>query len=313
MSNAPSLPTEAPIVLKYPVNLPFTGAVMSLDGTDLKNPYKTPMWVDEVRIQQRPQDPNPLQNGTFSSNPAGASISIRLSLNGKLMFDDFVPLNVLSNLADPYVVIGTPALLLRLPKPMWLDENDQLSAELKWQNLAPPFNYWQTNLGTANNTVALDFLVFGRLTENSKRPKVRHLPFACSWTQEQPFVTGDEDFTRYRSPDSALYNGRLSNVHITRAHGVQLASQVPFLVPEMRLQISDSNGGYICKDPTPVYELFGLFSSWLDQSFIFKPGDFWTVEVELTDGDVLRPAQALDGLMIQMGLTGYQTETLPPL
>lgn len=312
MTSAPSLQTDAPIVLRYPVNLPFTGTVMSISGTDLKNPYNTPVWVDEFRIQQRPQTPDPLTTFQFAYI-AASCISVRLSLNGKLLFDDFVPMAVLSNLVDPYSEVGIPSLVLRLPKPMWLDANDQLSAELKWQNHAPPFNYWQNALAGSNDTVALDFIAFGRMTDNARRPRLRHMPFACSWTQETPFVAGDANFTRYRSPDTAIFNGRRKNVHITHAHGQQFAASVPFLVPEMRIQISDSNGGYILKDPTPIYEIFSFFSSWLDQSFVMKPGDFWTVEVEITDASVMRPAQFLDGLMIQMGLTGYQTETLPPL
>lgn len=308
MNTAPSLATEAPIVLRYPVNLPFVGQVVSNIGTDLRNPYKRPMWVDEIRIQQALQDPNPLQNSSGFLR-ASSAICLRLSLNGKLMFSDFVPMSVLSNLTDPTVVNGTNCLLLRLPKPMWLDEGDQLTAELRFSDLPPPLTIWNG----LNDYVAMEVTVLARLTDNANRPTIRHLPFACFWAQETPFKIGDPNFTRYRSPDSALFNDRKRNVHITRAHGVQQTTEVPMIVPEMRLQISNSQGGYICKDPTPMFELFSFYSSWLDQSFIMKPGDFWTVEVEITDGSVLRLPQALTGLMLLIGLTGYQTEHLPPL
>lgn len=301
-------PFDVPAVLKYDVSLPLSGQVVS-PSVDIKNSYKQPMWVDEFRVVITDNDVLP--PGSINANQVLTSIiSVRFRLNGKLLFDDFVPLAMLSPILDPVTYYGI-SCLVRFDKPLWLDPDDEFYAEFRFNDLPAPLEVGSLVAGL-NLYMLLSCVTLGRLTDMSKRPAERHLPFAVSWTQENPFLPTEPDFAHRVSPDTALFNGRGKPVCVTSIQGTKLNNyDAPsFNSEQLRIQISDSQGGYIVKDSTPIHELFGIWVGRWDVSFVMKPKEYWTVEVQFREPSTIIGGQ--EGVIVQMGMKGYQTEELRP-
>lgn len=311
----------SPIALTFQNQL-VPGSVATPDpGVSIKNPYRSPMWIDEIRFN--------FSSEGMSAIP-GNLVAIRAKLNGKYFINEPVLIRALVPQLDiTETLLGggdSGNYVWKLWKPIWMDADDEMDLELSWQipqlpnaGGGLPAIAWG-NSGATNVIVT----VLGRSTTLNNRPQVRHLPWATKWTTE--FINyGSPVPYLQRSPDSAIANQLRHHVNVRRmlcAFGFgndfpQALDAVPESFVNNTLRISDSNGVYIAKDPIPLFELFTGTTRAYDLNFVMKPKDFWTLEFTFGNPDYLTdsfdiPTVAYN-VFYQFALTGFTEEALHQL
>lgn len=309
MSKSRSLGTDLPVTMTYQTQLRVGQVGRPADQLYFKNPYRGPVWVDEVKFL--------VQFANDYPSAAFATIATRFKINGQFIVDDYVPFMLLAPHTDkietfnaiiPSNVPHVFSSLWRLPAPMWLDEQDDLGIELAWLGNLDLYS------ATPTDPITVTIIVSGRATVNANRPDYRRRPFNVVWG---PGIlnsnSGEEAYLR--SPDLALQNGLNTQAKITRMLSFMLpckgtdettAGTVGNVL--MNLRLSHSLGYYIIKDLTPYYELFNNLSRETPLHCVMEPKEFVTVELQtlpLTGTD--RAVNYLYGFSLQ----GYSMEKLP--
>lgn len=318
---------ESPIALTYSVTLSVGQVSRPSEQLSFKNPYRAPMWVDELHfeIQSGPSFGSDSANLYTTRTPPEA-VSMRLKLNNKYIVEDFVPLFLLAPKTDTSerhnaggslgqlqaVPSRVCSFFYRLAKPMWVEELDDLLMELRLDSTLVALGYNATQQPIVTVTMC------GRSTLNSRRPKQRYLPFNVRW-QPDVFSSAVNVETTVRSPDSALHNGNKRAAVITRMLGDMRSwlNDVPNVLGcdsamLLALRISHSGGYYLVKDLTPFYELFENTSRALELKFVLQPGEFLTLELQTDKLAETVPAYILDSPRYWGGfsLQGYTVEDL---
>lgn len=257
--------------MNFPILLPMTktlvagGAVRPDDQIVFRNPYNTPMIVEQLNF---------LVLGTFQDPKQS---KIRLKINGQYIVNDFVPFPLLCPRIDYNEnrqgnrVFST---YWRPVKPLWLDAKEDISVEL----LLDPNDSYVGTQATETVTVSLA----GKSVDF--RPTERYMPFNAVWNVPITSLIISST-SSLQSPDSALFNGINDPVYITRMlsdYGKWAArSDAPLNTQEdfflLQTRISHSNGSYIVKDPIRLFELFSGWGRNLDTRFVMQPKEFITI------------------------------------
>lgn len=308
-----SVGTELPVAIAYTSTLPLNAVNRPNQQAYFKNPYRAPMWVDAFEFGVK----------MTVSNVSLQLFSMRLKINGNYIIDDFVPLSVLGPHTDFTEFMAGNGLgysfFWRLAKPLWLDEQDDISVELKFNGGLDVFDSATlTTLGTAPPEVTVTLK--GRSTLNSKRPAERFLPFNVTWGPEL-WTTEADTGSFLRSPDSALFNGKDETACITRilsqaqVQSYRIAGNdvyTPNSALLLNLRLSHSSGYYIVKDLTPYFELFQNVSRSAAFKFNLKSKEFLTLELQTKTFEPVGYAEPMSPIpyLFSFGLQGYTVEAL---
>lgn len=306
---------EMPIALNYQTTLAPGQSSRPSNQIHFKNPYRSPMWVDEFHF-------NIVANASTSLPPS--VFGMRLKCNAQFVSDEFVPLVLLGPHTDwaetgiyqtPFVnysKVTFYSFIWKLAKPMWVDELDDLTMELNWLTNEKALHAVATS---ANVTVT----ICGRATRSENRPKQRALPFNVVWTPEL-FETLASAESYKISPDSALRNGRNTPATITRIMGdmrlspTSTTSAVFLPTSNMLLDVklSHSLGYFLTSSFIPYYELFNNLSRELAVKFVLQPKEFLTVELQTRVFTAVGYPQTLQPFTYYGGfaLQGYTLEPL---
>lgn len=315
-----SIGSDLPVMITYSAVLKPGQSSRPTQQLYFKNPYRAPMWVDEIHFEVISSGDD---DGTFTPSTPPQCVSMRLKLNNKFIVDDFTPLYLLAPHTDIAETAHFPSnfttgkvnsFLYRFAKPMWVDELDDLLMELA-------LNVDMVTLGfNSTQTPTVVVTLCGRSTVQENRPKVRYIPFNVHWGTGIFSADVATEFDK-RSPDSALRNGRDVPVTITRMLGdVRAWPELTITVETntsdssmlLNLRISHSLGYYLVKDLTPFFELFQNVSREFAVKFVLQPKEFLTIELETgklaeaVPSYIHNPTRYFGGFSLQ----GYETEAL---
>lgn len=311
-----SIGQDLPVALTYTTTLKQGSINRPGEQIYFKNPYRAPLWVDEMHFVVDSGE----AVSAINKPPLGV-FAMRLKINNKYIIDEYVPLNLLgpkTDLMEDQGYTGKFIFFWRLAKPLWLDELDDITVELTW--ISDLNIYFDPTL--VPSSVPIEVTLSGRSTLNSRRPKERFLPFNVVWG---PDVLSSDLTTplgvelNIFSPDSALRNGRDVPVCVTRMLGfvaprfkAGVSGRIPKTSFLMNLRLSHSLGYYLVKDLTPFDELFQNLSRAVDFKFILNPKEFLTLELQTSPITLsgYPAATVAFNYLYGFALQGYSTEAL---
>lgn len=284
-----SIGKEMPVALSYSLTVQVGQSTRPTQQSIFKNPYRGPLWVDEIVFTVS----NPDDDLVNSQIPSAGLVGMRMKIDNRYLIEEFVPLWLLApkidiseQVTDNGFTVPSPYMntfFWRLAKPMWLEELEDLSYEFNFNSAATQFGFPQSSTATVQITV------HGRATLVENRPKERYVPFNVVW-QPDMFTSAIDVETYVFSPDNALRNGRNVPVMVTRLFGDFLAAP-PLSVDQSQAQganttvllqarISHSLGYYFVKDLVPLYEMFLNSHREFGVKFALRPKEFLTVELQ---------------------------------
>lgn len=159
------------------------GQNLVLDQSALQNGYRTPFWIDEIRMQAFMSAASialPLQPAYATSflfrtgSLAFSAVPVPMILHQPQYGDTNVPL--LGQYADTSVRRGSSARWL-LPRPLYMEPADLVQASV--------FRDLTIAAGDGTNPFSVAVTYVGRaLPPGEKPPKSRHVPWASSYTHD---------------------------------------------------------------------------------------------------------------------------------
>lgn len=231
------------------------------DTTQLRNPLRTGMWVDEFRFNapngrsERP--PSFLYQNLVPYGPSG--IQVKIALGREPITNGFVPVNALGPILNQWAAEGTPSdsfFVWRLPKPLYLPASELFSVSF--------FMDPATIVGdvTAQN---VSFSVAGRSTAEPQ-PATLCIPYATA-TYSSSIVPDSNGNVSFVAPDSALSNPFTIPLRLQR-----LVGRCSDMGPS--IQLTNSQGGQILRTPTRFHDIFQPFVAALSTAATMNPNTF---------------------------------------
>lgn len=241
------------------------------DPTRLRNPLQAPMYIDSIVIYN-----------VFDESHLG-DIQVRFRLGAEYLTNGYVPLLTFDRLPNTSLglsesSIGAACYIWRFKKPLYVPANGYLVGEL-----------WNT--GTTQNATYNDIVVTyrGRSLPRNFRPREVHLPWCASFIPPSIDLTTPAD-SKQQSKKTDLVNPFNVPFHVTRFNGSICHASKPsffstakgiFLLDEQTtVRLTDSTGGIIVRDPTPLGHLCQILDASWQMNAIIKPRQFWIANME---------------------------------
>lgn len=268
-----AVPHIAPVVLASDVHtLAATETRALSDPKHLENPFMGGMEVDEIRFYA------PTFIGTVNET------QYELRLGDELLTGGFVPTSLFAPLIDSGLSsVGTH--VWRLPKPLYLRRGDRI-----FVNMRNP----HTTLPASAGIVAL-----GRPVGDAV-PRVTNIPYVKAWIASacnDPVAYGSYDA---ESTEADLVNPFPIPLRLQRLIGIVYGSGFRASwwkqADSLKVQIVDSKGGFVVRDPTPFTNLFfRLHRAW-NINTVMAPRQHFDAQLHAEPGwNIGTPAIALVG------------------
>lgn len=262
---------QTPIILSTTAAVPSGGTLGVVDPAALRNPFKGPMWLDEIRIAMN----------------TGAAMGMgicraRFEISPKhRLTNGFVPIWNLGKrmCADEdfnitNVTFATQKFMSwRFPRPLYLPEDVTVSPEL--------YNSGQYSQQTA--TFRITYV--GRSIQDEPVPKVAHVPWAAGWVGVSNVGGTDASDLSNESNlvnphDQPLYLQRLIGRILDGSSNNECMSIGSFTTAAAVFQyitasIVGSNGETLVRDQTPFATLFHHPDRCWDTHTVLHPHGFY--------------------------------------
>ena len=303
----------------------------------LKHPAKAAVMVDEIRFFYRHS-----HGTTVLYNPVDA-LRVKVKVGNWDATDGDVPVSLLCPLTDSSVAwlncnaanVGIASYTWKLPKPLYLPRNGQVTFDFGlFDDLAVPAA--NALIGDMDIGVAL----VGRVMLPSEPPAITvMMPYATAWlgpTQAKAFGSDLGGAVSGKSGPHDLKNARkqplnVSHMTVCAMIGAEVAAGrfegldalgdlnggFPLIAPSalgvsnnlyagdngIRLQIRDTRGGLVVRDPTPLASVFNMTERAWRMNTVLAPSHYFIVS--LSGGWKFIPVDSVVGLRISMGLLGH--------
>lgn len=291
--------------MKSPINLNSSiqtingNQVVEFEQTSLQNPFRTAMWVDEIRFMN-------FAPNFILTNP-WATYRIDIKLGREPITNGFVPVGLLSPLVQETTTPVDSPLSARLhwtwplEKPLYVPPTEQLIIRAKADNPYPAFN-----LDTV--ITAMVGLAGRSLPRDHPTPEVVNMPWATSFmTTAVPWgSTGS-----FRTSEADLNNPFAQPMRVNRFfgrgfnnYGLDSPEMLGGISGRSTVRAADSFGTIIVRDPTPFTQLFfyGL-RSWAPRATL-GPKGFYLFNIDQDYSDLTDAGDPSQGFGI--GFTGHR-------
>lgn len=270
-------PMETPVVVgPDPIALLPNQIIGISDTTKVRNPFRTAMWVDELRFRADP------------------TVRVRLSLGRHPITNDFIPipglckiLNPISEGRDspaaPFNFFGVPNppfyWTWRMPKPLYVPSGEYIQTAFMLDSTLPG----------APDSATVGYSIAGRSTLDPP-PKAVNMAYATTFGSG-PIAGGLAVAQSFTSPDSALANPFNVPLRVQRFIGRELRV-APDIGPDFQLTVrmGNSHGGVTIKDPTPFPDAFHYTDRAWTVNTRLVPKGFYSVVIRAPAGYVGPPA-----------------------
>lgn len=209
----------------------------------------------------------------------------------------------------------------KLDRPLLVMPNEQITVRLRRPVIVPGNADNPNAYGLVERLTPLCTLKGMSLDSSYRAPPKKVVPFTTGYRQQfrvgdsapqvETFQTGDGDITNPNVEDLKLARfGIFTALDVYPNFGlVQLTKGVPYAVPT-GVTISDSEGGYIIKDPADVLMLTNGGTRIWDVKGSLRSHQFWTVQGSI-DFSPYAAFNALNNVpesyfSLMMALTGYR-------
>lgn len=290
------------------------------DPTRLRNPLRTPMWLDSIVIT--PQYLTTPQT-SFGASQALGDLQIRLTLGREPLTNGFVPVMTLDKIPNvsrgfnPNVGVTTPQVtalgawsyIWRFKRPLFVPANGYVVPEF--------FNTGKTQNVTYSNIV---LTYRGRSLPAGFQPKEVHIPWNTAFVGAVRDLDSPADWTE-QSKETDLVNPFDEPLKTSRMNGVVCVSGFPswytptnnfFFIDQeyITVRMTDSMGGIIVRDPTPFGHLFQpLCASW-PLSTVMQPHQNYLVMLDLNLNVSFAGIFASNKLQPLIAISGYRTKPI---
>lgn len=313
----------SPIVVSSSIYPVATNTSLQIDPTQLLNPNRTAMLVDQFRFSLNDS------GSTNLDRSFGYQMYVSIQLGAIHMTNGYVPLvslcpyydgvpSAVGNGGEATGVVGLDnPLVWHLPRPLYVPPN--VTIYVSMQRIVPKSDTMTTNLG-------MRVAVAGRsLPANYPIPANIYASWASS-----SYVNGLQGtatstlagVTTFVTPDNALGNPNDSPLMVTRLLGFH--QPVPVFISNtdvqngpngMTVRMTISNGKLLVREPTPFFHLFPLSRRFLDLRAYLRGsnevpgGEFVRARIDFT------PPTSVNYSAFQftgLGLVGYRSVPCPP-
>lgn len=275
-----------------PLNLtvePFTigaeGSFASPDATQLINPNRTAMLIDEIKISI----------GSGGVLPAEfITVLTRLHLGGTPLTNNFVPLYAFM---PTYLFYDTAfTLTWHLARPLYVPPNVQFTVEFLRKL---PFSSWS---GSINTSQKWGFSVNGRsMPAGMAVPDKIYVPWVCSanvYSTTVPYVSGDSD----------IVNPFDEPLNVDYFAGYNVTEDFNVLKTPLTFQATLSNGKVFARDPIPFFALFPPDRPLLKTRALLQPKEFVSVVLDVPQPEA---SDDTDAVFTTVGMTGWRELQTP--
>lgn len=241
---------------------PFTlggdGAQSSPAATQIINPNRTAMLVDEFRFNV----------GADAENVEFVTTQVQLGLGSTPLTNGFIPLKAFT--AAYFSADANRTLTWHLARPMYVPPDVQL--HVTFQRKVPP------GLSGIDTSNLWGFSVMGRsMPSGMEIPEKIYVPWACAascYNDVVPFVSGDHDIGNpFDEPLNVDYFCGWNVNADDNLHGML---KVPFTV-----QMTLSNSKVLARDPIPFPALFPPDRPMLRSRAFLQPKEFISVVMDI--------------------------------
>lgn len=292
--NPNSLPQNSPIGLVQQVALANAGEMKSANAVYLENPYRTPVWVDEIRFELTDTDP-----ASNASTPGlGLITSVKLDLGRNPLTNNYLPLAMLCQMLNNEEM-QAEVFTFRLPAPLWLPSGEIV----KVQFLSTLFGQDPTRFFRATS---IRLSINGRsIPYGTTPPQTINLPWVTAYVgapvsvPDGTAVTASQESTKADLQNSfegplhvKRFVGRLlsfnngphsneRNVSEVGSYGLLQTQNVAQVAERyVRVRLTNTDGQITAVAPTPFAHLFSsLDRSWAVNTLL-RPKGFYVAQVD---------------------------------
>lgn len=198
----------SPLLLQAQITPPQAGGSFGLaDTTRLENPFRAPMWLDEIRFRL------PVGSGTGVDPDAWSSLFIELKLGNIPLTKGFVPISLFGKVLNDsqnvgeYANNGAPGVFTwKLPRPLYIPARELLR----------PTMYYETFSGAPAKTVNIVY-VCRPIEKNAPVPRKLDVPWVTFY--RPAFLTAAGSDQTDQSSPSDLSNPWNEELHVQRFVG----------------------------------------------------------------------------------------------
>lgn len=274
----------SPLILQAQITPPAGGGSFGLaDTTRLQNPFRAPMWLDEIRFHLL---------GGASRGDAWSSISVELKLGNLSITNGFVPISLLGKtLSDSISGEGSvpDSFVWKLPKPLFIPARELLR----------PTIYFSPYSGAPTKTVTVLYCC-RPLSRGTPEPRVLQAPWVTYF--RPPFLVGPNAAdTTDQSTSSDIFNpfdqdlyvqrfvGRLmvqgnntdasNNMSIGSANVSLTLAGAPIISGTL-VSAQDSMNNILIRDPTPFAHVFDFIDRSWTVNCVLPPKGFYLFTID---------------------------------
>lgn len=230
------------------------------DTTRLQNPFRTAMWIDEIRFN-------------FSSDTASAvlplqarGVRVGLHLGRMPLTNNPVSIDAFGRVLTQRTPINT----WRLPKPLYVPSGETIVPRI-----------WNTSLSPIDATIEIVYV--GRsIPKGEQEPKSIFVPYVAAYNA--PIVNVGDPYSVVQSTEADLVNPFNETLHVQRfvgayfaAGGLSLPGQN--IYNNTLIRAVDSEGTIMVKDATIFSSLFNFSTQVWNVNTRLKPKGFYLFEV----------------------------------
>lgn len=288
-----------------PFTLPIDGSFATPAATQLLNPNRTAMVIDEFRLgcdsaSQTRSAPNNVYD--FSTLYADIRLGSIPLTNGPIPVRAFMPVYTLAYTDSIFpTVTGDKQLTWHLTRPLYVPPNVQISCTF--------YRRLPTGWVIADANMPFVFSIAGRsLPSGIQIPNRIYVPWASA------MAIRTSTAVPYTSPSSAISNPHDQDLHMAYLCGFQQSNYsgapqvIGSVIPTpITVQATFSNGKILMRDPMPFLSLFPPDRPIVRLSGLLQPKQFATFTLDLPN-----PITGYTNMIFTtIGLVGYRSIQTP--
>lgn len=255
---------RSPILLSAEAVVDVNSKV-ELATPELANPYNTAMWLDEVRMQS-------FRVGNSDFNPF--HMKLRLSLGRVPLTSDFIPIPMFGKVLNSFGTWSIDgAYTWKLPRPLYIPGGEFVVSTV--------FND-PMDLTAQPVPQRIRITYVGRSLGSDDRPPGKiDVPWVAMFAG--PTHPMGADFAE-ESKETDLYNPFNEPLKVQRFIGRMTIPAGEFIQPEVNrlftlVRMTDSQGRFVVKDPTPFAHLFFINEMSWNVNAVLPPKGFYIVSL----------------------------------
>lgn len=265
---------DSPVLLSATFAVPVNSVRGLADSTQLQNPSRTAMWLDEIRVFAH----FPQERSQADVQDINLQLRISLKLGRIPITNGFVPIALMGKVLNPteFILEGNGGFhTWKLPKPLYIPAGEYLIPEIQ-------------HIGFASITDTPDIRITyaGRsLPSDHPRPPVLNFPWVTAYVTPNRGVGVFTDQS-YETDLVNPFNEPLrvqrfvgdvvladSNNNATRGNN-RPACSIGSRFTTVRM--ANSNGAILVRDPTPFNHLFNVTDRTWTVNALLPPKGFYT-------------------------------------